>query len=81
MDIRYNDGTIIKASDYHLIHDKLRRGIVSSQRDGYVSVSFEVAEGLQNSKKEPSKRHSKARSVKDGRRTMLVGLLDYLIRR
>ena len=48
------EGTTIEISYYHLTHDKVRRVIVTSQRDGYASLEyyvFNVAEGLQNKRR------------------------------
>lgn len=35
IDTSRSEGTITKASDYHLTRDKLRHDIVPSQREGY----------------------------------------------
>ena len=54
MDASSSEGTVTEISDYHLTHDKVRRVIVASQRDGYASLGyyvFNVAEGLQNKRR------------------------------
>ena len=38
MDTSSSEGTVIEISDYHLTHDKVRRVIVASQMDDYVSL-------------------------------------------
>lgn len=52
IDTRNDEETITKVFDYHLTHDKVKRDIVPSQRDGYADLAcyaLNVAEGLQNS--------------------------------
>ena len=49
-----SEGTVTEIFDYHLTHDKVRRVIVTSQRDDYTSLGyyvFIVADGLQNKRR------------------------------
>lgn len=67
---------------WYLTHDKVRRRIVPSQGYDYVVHDFYALNAVCKTHKQGTlAEHSKVNGVKNGWRTTLVGLLDYLYKK